>query len=222
MAGSPHDLNLLAAFAEDRLDETERQQLVAHLAGCAECRATLAAYARASVPAQPRPAGATDTSASWRSWMSVAAMLAILTIGGIVALLNRDAIVPPAAVDPNPGSQAPAVGPPGTTPAPTRPGQGRETAPAPTDPVPPGGTPTLRRGSERIVGGKTFTLVAGEWIDRSYDRFALLPLVDAPTPAERDKLLARVPALRPFAALGPRVLAVHEGTVYRIGPVAHR
>lgn len=220
MAVDPHDLNLVAAFAEDRLDETERQEFVAHLAGCAECRATLAAYARAAGPAQPAPAVATNTPSSWRGWMSMAAMLAVVTIGGLVALLNRDAIVPPAAVDANP--PAPAVETPGTPPAPPGTGQGRGPVTAPPDPGSPAGTPTLRRGSERIVGAKTFTLVAGDWIDRSYDRFALLPVVEARTSADRDKILARVPALRPFAALGPRVLVVHEGTVYRFGPVEHR
>ena len=115
MAVDPHDLNRLAAFAEDRLDESERQQFVAHLAGCAECRATLAAYVRAAVPAEAA-AVATDSPSSWRSWMSIAATLAVLTIGGLVALLNRDATVPPAAVDPSsPGPKTPAVDPPGTT-----------------------------------------------------------------------------------------------------------
>jgi hypothetical protein len=220
MADSPHDLNLIAAFAEDRLDESERQQLVAHLAGCAECRATLAAYARAT-RADPAPAVATETSASWRGWMSIAAMLALVTIGGLVTLLNRDAIVAPGAVDPSPPRTQAPVGEPsgGTPPSPPRAEQGRAGAPAPSDPVSPGGTPTLRRGSDRVVGGKTFSLVAGEWIDRSFDRFALLPVVDARTAADRDQLLARVPALKPFAALGPRVLVVHEGTVYRLGPV---
>ena len=61
MAGDPHDLNLIAAFVEDRLDETERQRFVAHLAGCADCRATLAAYARAAVPAEPAPAVASNS-----------------------------------------------------------------------------------------------------------------------------------------------------------------
>lgn len=223
MAVDPHDLNLVAAFVEDRLDDRERQQFVGHLAGCAECRATLAAYARAARPAQPAEAVATAASSSWRRWMPIAATLALVTVGGLLAVVNRDTGTPPPVVDSNPPRpQPPAVEPPGTSPAPTPAGPGRAPASAPSGPASPPATPTLRRGSDRIVGGKTFTLVAGDWIDRSYDRLALLPVVDVRTPSDRDALLARVPALEPFAAIGPRVLVVHEGTVYRFGPVEHR
>jgi hypothetical protein len=37
------------------------------------------------------------------------------------------------------------------------------------------------------------------------------------TPEERSALLARIPALVPYAALGERVRVVYEGTVYRFG-----
>jgi hypothetical protein len=223
MSGNPHDLNLVAAFVEDRLDDTERQQFVAHLAGCAECRATLAAYARAAGSAQPAHAVAAVTPSSWRGWMPIAATLAIVTIGGLVAVVNRDTSAPPPAVDSNPPRpQPPPVEPPGAAPAPTPAGAGRGPASAPSEPASPPATPPLRRGSDRVVGGKTFTLVAGDWIDRGYDRLALLPVVDAPTPSDRETLLTRIPALKPFASIGPRVLVVHEGTVYRFGPVEHR
>jgi anti-sigma factor RsiW len=223
MAGNPHDLNLVAAFVEDRLDDTERQQLVAHLAGCAECRATLAAYARAAGPGQPAQAAATLTPSSWRRWMPIAATLALATIGGVVALVNRDSSALPPTVDTNPPTaQPPAAESPRTSPAPPPSGPGRGPASAPSTPASPSANPTLRRGSDHIVGGKTFALVAGDWIDRSYDRLALLPVVDVRTASERDTLLARIPALKPFAAIGPRVLVVHEGTVYRFGPVEHR
>jgi hypothetical protein len=42
-----HNLDALAAFVEERLDEGERDRLMAHVADCAECRATLAAMSRA-------------------------------------------------------------------------------------------------------------------------------------------------------------------------------
>jgi hypothetical protein len=42
-----HPLDALAALVEDRLDAADRERLTAHLAGCAECRATLAAMTRA-------------------------------------------------------------------------------------------------------------------------------------------------------------------------------
>jgi Ca-activated chloride channel family protein len=65
------------------------------------------------------------------------------------------------------------------------------------------------------VAGKTFRLVFGEWIDADFDGSALLPEVSVSTPEERSALLARIPALVPYAALGERVLVVHDGTVYR-------
>jgi len=51
-----HDLDALAAFVEDRLDEAERERLMAHLADCAECRATLAAMTRARASGALAPA----------------------------------------------------------------------------------------------------------------------------------------------------------------------
>lgn len=71
------------------------------------------------------------------------------------------------------------------------------------------------RGAERRVGDKRFRLVSGEWIDAAYDPFDVRPVVDVTTPAERAALLGRLPALRPFADLGKRVIVVHAGSVYR-------
>jgi hypothetical protein len=223
MTAAPHDLNLLAAFAEDRLSEAERQTLIAHLAGCAECRATLASFARASTPAAVVPVTATDAPSSWRDgWMSIAAMLVMTTIGGTLALRGPGPGTRPVSIDPPPAAPARPASEPRD---PQAPPAGRGSTSAPSSPSgAPGSTPApgLRRGTERVVGGKTFSLVAGDWIDRAFNPVALLPAVDAPTPADRDALLAKVPALRPYAALGPRVLVVHEGTVYRLGPVERR
>jgi hypothetical protein len=67
------------------------------------------------------------------------------------------------------------------------------------------------------VAGKTFRLVFGEWVDADFDSAALLPELSVSTPEERSALLARIPALAPYAALGERVRVVHEGAVYRFG-----
>src|SRR5690348_18513395 len=46
----PHpDLNAIAAFIDRRLSEAGRTEIVTHLAGCAECRALIAAHARGQV-----------------------------------------------------------------------------------------------------------------------------------------------------------------------------
>ena len=73
------------------------------------------------------------------------------------------------------------------------------------------------RGAERRVGDKRFRLVAGEWIDAAYDPMDARPVVAVTTPAERAVLLERLPALRPFADLGERVIVVHGGSVYKFG-----
>jgi hypothetical protein len=58
-------------------------------------------------------------------------------------------------------------------------------------------------------------MVAGEWIDSAYDPEALLPSVDVASADARRDLLARIPALAPYAAIADRVIVVHEGIVYR-------
>jgi hypothetical protein len=58
-------------------------------------------------------------------------------------------------------------------------------------------------------------MVAGEWIDADYDRLTGLPEVEVTADSDRRALLARIPALVPYAALGSRVTVVHAGTVYR-------
>jgi hypothetical protein len=64
------------------------------------------------------------------------------------------------------------------------------------------------------LGGKTFRLVAGEWVDSDYDPLSLLP-VETVSASTRASLLDRMPELKPYAALGPNVLVVHRGVVYR-------
>ncbi len=76
-------------------------------------------------------------------------------------------------------------------------------------------TAATHRGGTRVVNGKTFTFVAGEWIDAAYDPINLLPVQDIADAAARTALLQRTPALAPYASLGPNVTVVLDGTVYK-------
>jgi hypothetical protein len=82
----PHpDADVLTAFTEDALPEREREQLIAHLAVCAECREVL------SLAASAAPESVTDTALllprpmhprlrTWLPWVAVAAGVVIVTL----------------------------------------------------------------------------------------------------------------------------------------------
>jgi hypothetical protein len=75
-----------------------------------------------------------------------------------------------------------------------------------------------KRGAGRIVGGKTFHLTAGEWVDSALDPAAAMQTVVVQGSEQRSALLARIPELAPFTDLGDRVVVVWDGTVYRFEP----
>jgi hypothetical protein len=86
-AAGPHlDADLLTAFAEQSLAESERARVMEHLARCSDCREVLAlalpAMEAAAVAASTRPAGS-----RWFTWpvlrwsVAVAGMIAIASIG---------------------------------------------------------------------------------------------------------------------------------------------
>lgn len=222
-----HDLNLLAAHLEDRLDGPERERLTLHLADCLECRETLATLARGAA-LLPRPASAAPASPGrWQVpgivWLPLAATLivavATLTRLGWWTAPNEG---PPAAV----ASASPTLLRETAAPSSPPPTEGTALASAlpvphsartvrPTEPAASDKRVLVLRGAQRRVGGKTFRLVFGEWIDADFDAAARLPEVSVSTPEERSELLSRIPTLAPFAALGERVLVVHDGTVYR-------
>jgi hypothetical protein len=58
------DAEMLAAWSDDGLPSDDRSRIEAHLAGCGRCQSHVAALARATTAAEPRPARA----ASWLSW----------------------------------------------------------------------------------------------------------------------------------------------------------
>ena len=203
-----HDLNLLAALAEDRLSAEERARCFEHLAVCATCREILATLTREGT------ATAVTTAASSRryTWLAIAATTVVAA--GLAYRAMRPAPAP---------QQAPVTSRPAALPTPVPAGRGQsvETPAAPTPTPAPasaagdvGGLST-RRGAERMVAGKTFRLVAGEWIDTAYEPTSTLPIVDIKTAESKADWLRRVPALAPYAALGNRVSVVLDGVVYR-------
>ena len=90
--------------------------------------------------------------------------------------------------------------------------------PAPVSPASGSGSRGPTRGGTRVVGDRTFRLVAGEWIDAAYDPLGLLPVEVIDGQEARAAVVTRVPALAPYAALGARVVVVQEGVVYRFRP----
>jgi hypothetical protein len=199
------DLNRLGALVEGRLTGDERQDVLSHLAACRTCRSVVAVL---TDELRPSPAATRWTRPA--VWLPLAASLTIAAVGGLL-VSTRDRITPMPPPAPATGIERPL--PPdsaGTTPE-----------VRPPSPPPPARAEDLRRRSgTRQVGTKTFRLVAGEWIDSTYDPGALRPVVDVATGDARRDLLARIPALAPFAAISDRVLVVHEGVVYRFGAVA--
>ena len=207
--GSEPDFEALAAFVDDRLGRSERAQLLEHIASCARCRTIVAELARARAPAR-----------SVRSLTGVtlplAASLMIAVAGGGLYWLIRTTSSnvapsvepsnanPPAPVQPLPSGMAPSVTPSASPP--DIPAPGRRSA------TPPDVPDRMRAAGTMSLGGKTFRLVAGEWIDVDYRLSDLLAAVDV---RSRDDLSAH-PVLGPFTALGRRFTVVVDGTVYRV------
>lgn len=69
------DANLLAAFTENRLRGREREDLLAHLAECGECRQIIAFSSEPTLLARPR-----SISPAWR-WAAAAAAAALVVTG---------------------------------------------------------------------------------------------------------------------------------------------
>lgn len=227
MNENPHDENLLAALLEDRLDGREQARLMEHLASCAECRETLATLARGA-DLLPLPVSASTMSPVRRwplagtAWLPLAAMLvlaaAIVTTRPSWWAQPGDRRPPQSSPSGEVAGEPRGGSPPGTV-APSPEGATRVSPPpASTQSSGSEGRGTVLRGAQRSVAGKTFRLVFGEWIDLAFDPAAALPSVDVKTDEDRAAVLARLPALAPYAALGERVLVVHQGTAYRFGP----
>jgi hypothetical protein len=211
----PHpDLNALAAFIDRRLSEADHAGVVTHLAGCAECRALVAAHARGQEPADveaQEPAGPRSRSPFRPAvWLPIAATLALAATAALIVSRGTQAPLAPSPAPPITQPSRPPVdtAPPPAAPPPT------SAVPTPADP----GSVAVRRGAVQQINGKTFRMVAGEWIDSAYDPLAVLPVQEIAGADARAAVLTRVPLLAPYAALGPRVTVAHDGVVYQFRP----
>lgn len=208
---SPHDPGLLAAYVEGRLDEAERRALTVHLGACADCRQALAMLARAG---GVLPLAAKRRLVASPVWLALAATVILATF----AVRRLDGPIAGGA------EEGPASGVGGVSSA---------TPPAPhpaiVEATPRGSVPAhdpmldpgllVKRGAvQRHAGGKSFRLVAGEWVDSGFDPNASLPTRLIKGPDERAAVVQRLPSLGPYAGLGDRVVVVFEGTVYRFAP----
>lgn len=117
----PHpDEGLLTAFVEGSLLASERRQMLAHLASCATCREVVALAAEAapveeSAVALPQPSR--GRIGSWMLWAGAAAMVALISLPGLIyweqfqnqppVAVNRTT-PPPASVGPAQQDKAPA------------------------------------------------------------------------------------------------------------------
>lgn len=205
MAEQEHDLNLIAALVEGRLEEQERARVMEHLADCRQCRTVFTQLGRA---AQDGSLSANDARSNvqaldtahrvrrpWtatRGWLPIAASLAV----AVVAI--RLFVGAPE----DSGPSSPVTGPITTSGQPTA---GEEEL-------------LRKRSGGRQVAGKVFRMTEGEWVDQAFDPVAGVPVVTVRGREERLDLLARVPELAPYVELGDRVLVVHAGTVYRFVP----
>ena len=188
MQDDNHDLNLLAGFAEGRLDEQERARALAHLAQCRACRTTLAELGRvAATAAAPSATVRPEVSRSrWpgaRLWLPVAASVVLCTFAWFEFFRGQAERPLEPAADGAFDEQL-----------------------------------LVKRGAVRIVAGKTFRVRAGEWMDTSFNADAQLPAVSIRGSRERAEWLMRMPELEPYARLGDRVTVVWNGTAYRFSP----
>lgn len=192
MQEQAHDLDSLAAFVEGRLDEHDRQRVMAHVADCPECRRTLVGLGRAMADGALAQAASRATRFHWsntRIWLPIAASILVGTFAWF-----QFAMSPQIA------------------------GEGQSTGEDASEAAPADEQLLRRRSGGRTVEGKTFRLTTGEWVDASFDPASALPTVVIRGAEERSVWLARVPALAPYAQLGDRVLVVWQGTVYRFEP----
>lgn len=207
---SPHDSGLLAAYVEGRLDAGERRAMTVHLGACADCREALAMLARANAVV---PFAAKSRRVVRPVWLALAATVLLATF----AVRRLDGPIA-TNVEPGPVSTVGAIAPsstPAASPASAEPGP--RVSLTPVDPMQ---DPALlvKRGGLRQAGGKSFRLVSGEWLDTGFDPAASLPTVLVTGSDERTAAVERMPALRPYAEIGRRVVVVFEGTVYRFRP----
>ncbi|MBK8989333.1 MAG: VWA domain-containing protein [Chloroflexi bacterium] len=80
----------------------------------------------------------------------------------------------------------------------------------------PGETAVTQAGQIRLVGSKTFVLRDGVWLDTAYDPERFTPQAIGFASDAYFDLLAAVPELGQYLALGPRVVVVMGSQVYEV------
>jgi anti-sigma factor RsiW len=195
------DFQALAACADNRLSAAERARAIEHLASCARCRTIVAELVRSRHTARP-------SVSRFSGALALAASLTVALAGGTIYWVMRDTGPGPATTVAQPAAPLPGAPAPAPAPTPSLPPR-----PAPATPSIPGLPPDRpRSGGPRVVGGKTFQLIAGEWVDRGYHLADGLRIIDIQT----DDDVKSHPALAAFAELGPRFTVVIGGAVYRV------
>ena len=188
MTEAEHDHGLLAALVEGRLDATERERVLAHVAQCVDCRRTVAELGRATADGtlteSKRSAAATARA---HRWLPIAASVLVGTFAWFLLSTNmpQPDVTDPSTATPRAGNEDELL---------------------------------IRRSAGRTVGDKTFRMEDGVWIDSTYDASLGLPTMMVRGADERSALLARIPQLAPYTELGSRVVVTWQGTVYRFEP----
>jgi len=194
---SSDDPNLaaLAAFVDQRLSDDERREMAVHLSACERCRDIVGQLARGRTPA---------ASVWWKRALPLAASVALVTAAGGLYMVMAPSHQQPSTAR-VPGGALPADRPDAPiTPAVPTPGAVAVPAPAPED--------RPRAVAEKSIAGKTFHIVAGEWIDSAYRAADGLPVVMVSSRANVDMY----PELSAFTALGRRFTVVINDTAYRV------
>jgi len=95
-AGDHPDPDLLNAFAEQALPESERTHVLTHLSRCSECRDVLAlATVSANISETPAAASIDTARASWFHWRTLrwGAVAACVVIVGSAVLMKRESLM---------------------------------------------------------------------------------------------------------------------------------
>lgn len=222
---------VMRAVVDGRASANEASAVARHAAACAACaveladlRAFAAELGALQNEPQPTPAGAggtppraaherlprRSTAGGW-AWLGSAGLATAATVA---LLLRVTDTVPPSGGAARPPAVAPVPAP---VPTPSTPPAGSAASGIPPAPALRAPQADVRRGTSRVVAGRTFRLEDGIWVDQAFDPLALQPDVWARSAEDVAALVASTPGLAPYAAMASRVTVVLDDTVYHLG-----